>query len=299
MVWSAFRPTARGVLAKANVMRLPFWYIFLATLAAPAVAAGNDTFAPARLRLAPAPATLEHLSCGLDETQLALLEKLNRCDRDQLPRQQTIVLPERWDLRELDYSPLPHDADWARQLPTALIVHQPLQAFGAYVDGKLVYWGPVSSGSLENPTPKGLYFLNWRSKGRNSTVNPKWFLPWYFNFDNRSGRSFHQYQLPGEPASHGCVRLLERDARWLYDWGEEWALDERGWEITDYGTPVVIVGEFPHDETPPWREPSLLNEGFALARSGKWLHTAALKLLGNALPTLSGGQAPPDSAPLE
>ncbi len=277
-------------------MRLHLLTIILATLAAPAVLSASD---PVRLRLAPAPPSLEYLSCGLDEAQLALLEKLNRCDRDQLPRQQAIVLPERWDLNELDYSPLPREADWARQLPTALIVHQPLQAFGAYVDGHLVYWGPVSSGSLEYPTPKGLYFLNWRSKGRNSTVNPKWFLPWYFNFDNRAGRSFHQYQLPGLPASHGCVRLLERDAQWLYDWGKEWNLDERGWEITNYGTPVVIVGEFPHEETPPWREPSLLHEGFNLSRGGRWLHAAALQLIGNALPTLSGGQAPPDSAPLE
>lgn len=270
--------------------------MIVATLTVPAVLAASE---PVRLRLAPPPPSLEYLSCGLNEAQLALLEKLNRCDRDQLPRQQEIVMPERWDLHELDYSPLPREADWARQLPTALIVHQPLQAFGAYVDGQLVYWGPVSSGSLEYPTPKGLYFLNWRSKGRPSTVNPQWFLPWYFNFENRSGRSFHQYQLPGLPASHGCVRLLERDARWLYGWGEEWKLDERGWEITDYGTPVVIVGEFPHEETPPWREPSLLGQGFDLARGGRWLHAAALQLIGNALPTLSGGQAPPDSAPLE
>lgn len=273
--------------------------VVLFVLAVVGPAAASQPTPAFKLRLAPAPPTLEHLSCGLEEAQLALLEKLNRCDRDELPRQQSIVLPDRWDLEEIAYSPLPQEADWARQLPTAMIVHQPLQAFGAYVDGKLVYWGPVSSGSMEHPTPKGLYFLNWRSKGRYSTVNPKWFLPWYFNFDNQSGRSFHQYALPGLPASHGCVRLLSRDAQWLHNWGEEWTLDARGWKIDDYGTPVVIVGEFPHEETPAWREPSLLGAGFDLARNGAWLHGAALELIGNALSGLTGGQAPADGAPLE
>lgn len=276
------------------------WIIaFAFFVAAPASLFASDLPPAYRLRLAASPPTLEHLSCGLDEAQMALLEKLNRCDREELPRQQAIVLPDRWDLDELSYSPLPQQADWARHLPTALIVHQPLQAFGAYVEGRLVYWGPVSSGSIENPTPKGLYFLNWRSKGRYSTVNPRWYLPWYFNFDNKSGRSFHQYELPGLPASHGCIRLLQRDAQWLHSWGEQWTLDERGWQIDDYGTPVVIVGEFPHDETPPWRDPSLLDAGFDLARNGTWLHGAALELIGDALGGLSGGRAPADGAPLE
>ena len=74
-----------------------------------------------------------------------------------------------------------------------------------------------------------------RPRGHRSTVNPAWFLPWYFNFNNKTGHAFHQYELPGLPASHGCVRMLERDAQWLYRWGREWTLDERGWTVTETG----------------------------------------------------------------
>ena len=78
-------------------------------------------------------------------------------------------------------------------------------------------------------------------------------MPWYFNFHNESGLAFHQYALPGRPASHACIRLLERDAIWLFEWGESWILDERGWEVLDSRTPVWIFGEYDFDAPPPWR----------------------------------------------
>jgi hypothetical protein len=42
-------------------------------------------------------------------------------------------------------------------------------------------------------------------------------MPWY-QFSNDRGFGVHQYDLPGRPASHGCVRMLERDAKWVYEW---------------------------------------------------------------------------------
>jgi len=36
--------------------------------------------------------------------------------------------------------------------------------------------------------------------------------------------SFHKFDLPGYPASHGCVRLPEEDAKWIYDWADHWTL---------------------------------------------------------------------------
>ena len=112
-------------------------------------------------------------------------------------------------------------------------------------------WGPLSSGGRDHPTPAGRFNLNWRSAGHTSSLNSDWFMPWYFNFGNREGLAFHQYTLPGLPASHGCVRLLERDAQWLFDWGEPWTVDDSAVRVLHAGTPVLIVGHYEFDKTPP------------------------------------------------
>jgi hypothetical protein len=156
---------------------------------------------------------------------------------------------------------MPLESSWARTYRKAIIVHQQGQVFGAYENGKLVRWGPVSSGGKRRPTPSGYFHLNWKSKGRVSTVNREWFLPWAFNFINKQGISFHRYELPGYPASHGCVRLLECDAKWLYTWGDEWELDSRGWKIETPGTAVWIVGAYDYRGDRPWLQHEYLAYG--------------------------------------
>lgn len=192
------------------------------------------------------------IAAELDAFQLGIVEKLNRTDRQNLHRRDHLILPGRWFESELYYSPLPLIYSWARLHKKLLAVSLSHQVFGAYENGCLVYWGPVSSGRREHPTPSGIFHLNWKSRGRTSTLSRDWFLPWYFNFHNRRGLSFHQYELPGYPASHACLRLLERDARWLYDWGESWELGSDGMTVVKNGTTVVIFGHFKWDQPPPW-----------------------------------------------
>ena len=96
---------------------------------------------------------MRELRSRFDAKQLALLEKLNRSDLRHLARQDGLVIPERWDLDELAYSPLAHTYTWAEQYPKAVVIRQPLQVFGAYQKGKLVHWGPVSTGRKTAPTP--------------------------------------------------------------------------------------------------------------------------------------------------
>jgi lipoprotein-anchoring transpeptidase ErfK/SrfK len=186
------------------------------------------------------------------EAQVALLEKLNRADVGHLGQLPELVVPKSWG-SELSYSILPLRYVSSDAWPTFLVVHLPGQLFGAYEFGRLVRWGPVSSGSRSNPTSAGTFALNWRSTGRASTVDPDWFMRWYFNFGNREGLAFHAYALPGHPASHGCIRLLERDAQWLFEWGQTWELDPTATRVSTPGTPEFIVGRYDFDASPPWR----------------------------------------------
>ena len=109
---------------------------------------------------------------SFDPRQIALLEKLNRSDRDHLPDLGKILIPDRWDLPEIAYSPLPAYYKPAREYPQILLVHLPSQVFGAFEKGVLVRWGPISSGQAEFPTPSGFFSLNWKSRSHQSTDDP-------------------------------------------------------------------------------------------------------------------------------
>lgn len=211
----------------------------------------------------------------LDPELLALLEKLNRADSTRLARLPALVMPASEAGDELAYSPLPPTYAWASAFPKAIVVHLPAQVFGAYENGSLVRWGPISSGRESKASPSGLFHLNWKSPGRHSSIDPDWYMRWYFNFDVRNGIAFHQYKLPGLPASHACIRLLERDAQWVYDWGEGSQLDERGRRVPASGTPVLIVGQYDFDAPPPWRSLNWLAAGVKLPENVDYL-TAGL-----------------------
>lgn len=163
-----------------------------------------------------------------------------------------LVVPDVWLPDEMAYSPLPKSITWAHAYGKYIVVHLPSQVFGAYEYGELVRWGPISSGRARYPTPAGLFHLNWRARSRVSTDNSNWRLEWYFNFHNRRGIAFHEYALPGRPASHACIRLLRRDAMWLFAWGEGWMLTEDGRKIVQQGTPVLVEGACNFDAPRPW-----------------------------------------------
>ena len=212
--------------------------------------------AEGRYSIEPIPKTDAELSKRFTPEQIDIIEKLNRRDREHLirtdPPAPGIVVPATWEQDEPAYSPFPAEWPAAVDTPKYLVVHQPMQAFAAYEYGKLVKWGPVSSGRKETATPPGSYNLTWRSRSRRSTDNDAWLLEWYFNFINERGISFHQFDLPGYAASHACVRLLKRDAQWVYAWGEQWQLSADKRKVEVPGTPVLIIGEFGHGKPGLW-----------------------------------------------
>ena len=153
----------------------------------------------------------------------------------------------------LYFAPFPQSLAGLGDQPKHLLISIRVQAYAAYEGGRLVRWGPTSTGRKETPTPARLYHVNWKDKDRISTVNEEWHLTWVVNLDNLLGVSIHQYELPGRPASHSCVRLLEEDARWLYGWAEQWTLSPDGSTVLAPGTPVLVFGAYAYGKRPPWK----------------------------------------------
>ena len=191
---------------------------------------------------------------ALDSAQLTTVLKLNRIDEKHARRRLLIVPDSIAD--ELTYAPFPATLPQLDSVSKLITVSRRLQAFGAYEYGRLVRWGPSSTGRKETPTEEGLFFTNWKSRETISTDDSTWVLKWYFNIASGKGVAFHEYDLPGRPASHGCVRLLEADARWIFDWAEQWEVPSRKIvrKPLAYGTPVVIMGEYDYTGRAPWME---------------------------------------------
>ena len=195
---------------------------------------------------------LSQLKSEIGEEKMAFLLKLNRLDAQHLRSGVTLTIPEQLDDLSA-FSPFPHRLETVSEIPKLFLVSLRVQAFGAYESGRLVRWGPISSGKKTTPTPAGLYHTNWKSKATRSSINEDWLLPWYFNLDNQRGISFHQYDLPGYPASHGCLRLLADDAAWIYGWADQWTLSTDRRRVETYGTPAIVFGKYDYGKQAPWK----------------------------------------------
>jgi hypothetical protein len=178
---------------------------------------------------------------------------INRRDLAHVLAGDSLVVPVGPPVDPLRHAPFPRALAAADSLPKLLLVSLRVQAFGAYEHGALARWGPTSTGKRASPTPARLYYTNWKDKERTSTVNGDWLMTWYVNLDNFQGISLHQYDLPGYPASHSCIRLLEDDARWIYDWAEQWRLTPDSAGVASNGTPVVVFGAYAYGRRPPWK----------------------------------------------
>ena len=200
--------------------------------------------------------SVAELKARFGEEGFLTILKVNRIDPANLRKGAALMIPaDGGDL--LAFSPFPLHIESVREIPKLILVSRRVQAFGAYEEGELVWWGPTSTGKKSTQTPAGLFHTNWRAKLTRSTVNRNWVLPWAFNLDNFDGIAFHQYSLPGYPASHGCVRLLESDAKWVYDWSDQWILATPEKTLLANGTPVIIFDNYSYGQTPPWKQLSV------------------------------------------
>lgn len=202
-------------------------------------------------------------SMELGKMRAPLIEMLNRTRLQNHSVGDTLVIPSRYELDFRAYSPFPRIYEGARSLDKLFIIDKSIQAFAAYEYGELQRWGLVNTGAENSRTPNGRFNFNWKSEYRVSTLSPpgeEWEMYWVFNFHEARGIHIHQYSMPtGGPRSHGCVRLVDADARWIYDWADSWtvangrndvgSLNSR---ILSQGTTVIVVGDDPEDVPLPF-----------------------------------------------
>jgi hypothetical protein len=197
-----------------------------------------------------------------DSSKMNIVYALNRADKAGLKKLDSIVTPSDFSGDLVYYLPFPLHVNALEEVSKIIIFSYPTQTFAAYENGQLVRTGPTNMGRKADQTPTGLFFTNWKAEKTTSTFNDEWELKWNFNIENKLGVGFHQYELPGYPASHSCLRLLEKDAKYLYKFADEWILKDKE-NVKVKGTPVVVFGSYDFGGPKPWfqlaTDPKVLN----------------------------------------
>lgn len=188
-----------------------------------------------------------------EEEQYTILA-LNRLDSKNKWRADTLAIPDKIDHTLMLYSPFPTQLEVLKEVKKMVFFSYPIQAYALYENGKLIKWGPTSMGKKAAQTKRGLMFANWKKELAISTVNSSWKLPFNFNIHNTLGIGWHQYDLPGFPASHSCLRLLMDDAKYLYSWVDTWILNKGGATVKANGTPVIVFGDYQWGGKKPWKK---------------------------------------------
>ena len=111
-----------------------------------------------------------------------------------------------------------------------IVVSLDKQRATLFADGVVVTQSKISSGTAEHPTPLGIFSILQKSRHHVSNLYdaPMPFMQritW-------SGSALHEGPLPGYPASHGCVRLPNDFAQFL-------------WKATKLGARVIITRDEP------------------------------------------------------
>jgi len=159
--------------------------------------------------------TLESLF-GADWVWVA---RFNRVDRRHVYPGMTIKAPDNIsDIR--NYTPLPHFYQPAARQGKYILVDITEQWIGAYEGGKLVFSAPAATGKATTETPTGMFRIDARHLTHTSSLykiqdeteqypmdNA---IRFHIGVDNVS-YWIHARDLPGRPASHGCIGLFDEE----------------------------------------------------------------------------------------
>jgi len=198
--------------------------------------------------------------------------RFNRIDRRHVYPGMTIKVPDNIaDIR--NYTPLPRTYPPARRHEKYILVDITEQWLGAYAWGKLVFSAPAATGKAGTETPTGLFHIDARHLTHTSslykTQNDEEQYPmdnairFHIGEDNVS-YWIHARDLPGRPASHGCIGLYDEemqnrvfdtpknpvllDSQRLYDWAvgpDEYDEDFGELDELEDGSTVEVRGALP------------------------------------------------------
>jgi hypothetical protein len=143
---------------------------------------------------------------------------------------------------------LPGDFTWhperAPQGAVAVIASIPEQRVHVYRNGVRIGVSTCSTGREGHETPTGVFTILQKDADHRSSTYNNAPMP-NMNRLTWGGIALHAGNLPGYPASHGCIRLPLEFSALLF-------------EVTHIGTPVIISGA----RNDPWE---LVHPGFVLS----------------------------------
>jgi hypothetical protein len=117
--------------------------------------------------------------------------------------------------------------------PLQIIISIADQRISLYENGALIARSSVSTGVQGHPTPLGVFSVISKEKWHRSNIYSAAPMP-YMQRITWSGIALHAGDLPGYPASHGCIRVTN-----------DFAI--RLWHLTKRGARVIIA----HDDIRP------------------------------------------------
>ena len=142
-----------------------------------------------------------------------------------------VVMPKSWNETYMSHAPFIKRADIKEKKFIVVDLNQ--LAWAAYDNGNLINWGPANGGSkrcketglLKCKTHTGVYFIfRLDGAGKKSDLYPTDCkdrkkcghpMPFFMRFHSDGSGLHGNKWLTGKNSSHGCVRLLTEDAKWI------------------------------------------------------------------------------------